>query len=284
MRVDAKANGSVAAGRTTDLKSLELLSRDLAMLATAARYNLDDRSHRARSNADLVRLFFDLAGLAGIDLFVEAGAKEAGASRRARRRFSSARVVAFEANPYTYERFAGGNTEIEYAHLALSDSVGPVTFHVHRDERGAPNPDGQASLLKRDAAPTDRERGFEEVTVDGTTLDTFFADGQCETAAMWIDVEGACGLVLPGARELLAKTAVLIVEVEDREYWGTHQWLREQVVSYLYDFGLVPVARDFQSTHQYNIVLVRAALLDGPSRLRASLARFTSQAFAQSGD
>ncbi len=282
MPVDVHANGSQTAGPNVDLKRVELLSRDLVMLATAAKYNLDDRSQRARSNTNLVRLFFDLAGLAGIDLFVEAGAKEAGASRRARRRFSNARVVAFEANPYTYDRFAGRNSEIEYVHLALSDSAGPVTFNLPRDERGAPTADGQASLLKRDAAPTDRERGFEEVTVDGTTLDAFLADSNYENAAVWIDVEGACGFVLPGARELLAKAAVLIVEVEDHEYWGMQQWLREQVVSYLFDSGLVPVARDFQSTHQYNIVFVRAALLDGPSRMRASLARFTSQAFHQS--
>ena len=120
-----------------------------------------------RSNSNLVRLFFRLAGVAGIDLFVEAGAKEAGASRRAKERFKEARVVAFEANPYTYQKFAGINAKIEYLHLGISDSPGPVTFKVNHDEEGAPIPDGKGSLF--DKGPLGFERKSHDVTVEGTT-------------------------------------------------------------------------------------------------------------------
>jgi len=67
-----------------------------------------------------------------------------------------------------------------------------------------------------------------------------------------------------------------MVEVEDRALWHGGQWMRTDVVSHLYDRGLVPVARDFQSRYQYNIVFVRATALDEFDRLRWALASFRS--------
>jgi FkbM family methyltransferase len=258
-----------------------LISHELAMMAAAAKYNLDDRSHRSHSNKSLVRLFFDLIKIVGVDLFVEAGAKDAAASRRMKAKFPAARVVAFEANPHTYADFEAVNrdTGIEYLQLALSDHLGPVTFNVHRDEAGAPIANGQASLLKREKIHEDIERGFIEATVDAVTLDAFFADHDFTKAAVWIDVEGACKFVLPGARELLSKTAVLIIEVEEQPFWGEGHWLRDQVVTYLFDLGFIPVARDFEYRYQYNIVFVRAELLAEPNLIYEALARFVSRAY-----
>lgn len=259
-----------------------LISHDLAMMATAAKYNLDIRSHRAHSNKSLVRLFFNLIKAIDVDLFVEAGAKEASASRHMKATYPACRVVAFEANPLTYDRFEAVNrgTGIEYLHLALSDHPGPVTFNVHRNEAGAPIANGQGSLLRSEKSREVIERGFIEATVDGVTADGFFAGQSFARAAMWIDVEGACQFVLPGARDLLSRTAVLIVEVEELAFWGEGHWLRHQVVSHLLDLGLVPVARDFEYPHQYNIVFVRADLLAGPNRIYGALARFMSQAYS----
>lgn len=268
-----------------DIKSAALLAYDTAIMSTVARYNLDKPGDRQRSATDLVRFFFELADLIGVDLFVEAGAKDASASRRARKQYPDLRVVAFEANPYTYETFRADNEQakVEYVNKALTDTPGPVTFHVHKDEHGKPIANGQASLLQRNKTYADRERGFHEVTVDGVPLDEYFRDEAFRNAAVWIDVEGACQFVLPGAREMLRKTAVLIIEVEDMAYWGTDHWLREEVVSYIYDLGLVPVARDFEFVHptsgQYNIVFVRADLLAGPTKLRSAIARFRSRAY-----
>ena len=267
-------------GSSTNAKSV-LLSHELAIMATAVKYNLNDKRHRIHSNKSLVRLFFNLTEIIGVDLFVEAGAREASASRHVKAKLPAARVVAFEANPYNYAEFEAINRDagVEYFHLALSDHPGPVTFNVHRDEAGAPRANGQASLLKREKTPADFERGFIEATVDGVTLDAFFADHYFTCAGMWVDVEGACGLVLPGARDLLAKTAVLMIEVEEQQFWGAEHWLREQVVSYLFDLGLVPVARDFEYRYQYNIVFVRAELLAGPNGINNALARFVSRTY-----
>jgi hypothetical protein len=89
--------------------------------------------------------------------------------------------------------------------------------------------------------------------------------------------------VLTGGVATLERAAVVMVEVEDRAFWGAEQWLRPDVVSHLYDRGLVPVARDFQSRYQYNIVFVRADLLD-VDRVRWALTLFTSTGYSAPGE
>ena len=69
-----------------------------------------------------------------------------------------------------------------------------------------------------------------------------------------------------------------MVEVEEQPFWGSEHWLRRQVVSYLFDLGLVPVARDFEYRYQYNILFVRAELLAGPNKICNELACFASRA------
>ena len=267
-------------------KEQTLLTLDQAMFATASRYDLDDLGSRTESHRHLVRFFMDLTRHAAVDVFIEAGAKEAWASRQAKRVLPNCRVVAFEANPFTFRQFVGVNDSVgvEYLNLALTSSPGRVSINVHRDEDGRPLGNGQASLLRRDKERKDRERGFHQEMVDGVALDQFLADQEYERAAIWIDVEGACKFVLSGAPELLAQTAVAMVEVEDAMYWGPDHWLREHVVSYLYDFGLVPIARDFENVNrwssQYNIVFVQEELLRTLSTFRNELARFRSQAYS----
>jgi hypothetical protein len=102
------------------------------------------------------------------------------------------------------------------------------------------------------------------VSVAAVTLDDHLAtDGELRTA-MWVDVEGASGSVLRGARVTLTHTDVVIVEVEERQVWEGAHWLRPTVVEYLVERGLVPVARDLQSRFQHNIVFVRDDLVTRP--------------------
>lgn len=277
------ADLSAPAVDAATLKAATLLSRDLALQGAAANYDLDDRAELARSGRDLSRLFFRLAKIFETDLFIEAGAKDGASSRRARRLLDPKRIVAFEANPFTYRLFEPRNADpalkVEYLHLALSDQPGTVTFNVLRTDDGKPRADGRSSLLKRES---DLERGFEEVSVEATTIDTYLAGQEYERAALWVDVEGAAQQVLSGGRATLERAAVVMIEVEDRRYWGAEQWLREDVTSYLYDRGLVAVARDFQSRYQHNIVLVRDDLLT-VDRARWTITQFYSKAYAAGG-
>jgi FkbM family methyltransferase len=251
---------------------------DLNMLTNAANYDLREKSERKRSVRDLERLFFQAVRAAQPDLFVEAGAKDAGASRRARTILDEARIVAFEANPYVHQQFAARNADqshrVEYRHLALSDAPGRVTFHVRRSPDGEPKADGRGSLKKR----VGDDHGHEQVEVEATTLDAYFTDSDITTCALWVDVEGAADKVLSGARDLLSRAAVVFIEVEHRGdwVWGP-AWTVDDVSAYLFDLGLVAVARDYQTRHQYNVVYVSAPLLHD-HRVRSRLAIHRSAA------
>src|SRR5699024_272176 len=267
---------------TTDSSDF-LAFRDLAMMSTAIKYDLTDKSEKTRSVRDLSRLFFQVSDILDVDLFVEAGAKDAASSRRARRRINPKRIVAFEANPYVYDHYAkanNGDVGVEYEHLALSQEPGSVTFNVMCSEDGTPKANGQASLLKRQEQA---DTGFVEVTVDATTLDRYFEDHDFSRAALWVDVEGAAHAVLSGGTDTLRRTATVMIEVEDRAYWGEQQWLRQDIVSFLYRHGLVPVARDFQSRYQYNIVFVRSDLLN-VDRVRWALTLLSSAGYSSPAD
>jgi FkbM family methyltransferase len=234
---------------------------DLRLLATVTSYDLRDRQERRRSARDLAQLFLRLCESIEPDLMVEAGANSARTSRRVKRRVGTARVVAFEANPYTFERYRLDNppeSGIEYLHLALGDRSGQVRLNVRRTEDGAPRADGHGSLMER---PDDYEHDFESVTVPATNLDEFFGSGTYRRCALWVDVEGAASSVLLGGRELLASTQVVMIEVEDRQYWKG-AWRAPEVMRFLADRDLIPIARDFEYRHQYNLVLVRRELLD----------------------
>ena len=214
-------------------------------------YGVFTAEDRTRSVLDLIELFFDLCELRTIDVFIEAGAKEAAASQRAAD--IGCRAVAFEANPYTHRRFADtlASTSVDYRHQALSDRL---------TEDGTPMAVGQGSLLVR----PDHEPGYQEVTVDAITLDDHIGSLAMPdaTIAMWVDVEGALSQVLGGAAQTLLHTDVLMVEVETVRRWNEQRWLAGDVVEALAEAGLVAVARDVQSRHQHNIVFVRDSLLD----------------------
>ncbi len=239
-----------------------LAAYDLALLANAPNYDLEHPEERARSVRDLEQLFFRAIRLLQPGVFIEAGAKDATASRRARRYLPDARIVAFEANPYVHERFRERNEEpvhrMEYRHLALSDTAGEVTFNVMRGADGRPLANGKGSLKEL----VQHEHGTQQVTVPSTTLDAFFADHRGTPTVMWVDVEGATEQVLGGAPELLADVQLVFIEVEDRDRWvWGPAWTASDVSTFLLQHGLIPVGRDYQSRFQYNLLFARAEVL-----------------------
>jgi FkbM family methyltransferase len=246
-------------GATADARTL-LRAFDVAMLAQAAHYDVGQKDERSRSVKDVELLFFRLLRGLAPPLFIEAGAKDAGSSRRARKMFPDARVVAFEANPYTYRRFAKVNADanaVEYLHLALDREPGTVRFNVRLRRDGKPHADGQGSLTKRFNHPD-----YQQVEVTSTSLDTFFGDFAFERCALWVDVEGANEQVLTGGRGVLQKTSLCLIEIEDRMMWQGQSWHAIETMQAFFAAGLVPVARDFQSKDQYNLLFVREAWLD----------------------
>lgn len=232
------------------------------LLSRMIKHNIIAPEARRESVEDLIELFFSLVEAAGIDAFVEAGAKDGGASSRAVSEFGLSNVVAFEANPYTHKRFHKRLVKagVKHEHLALSETSGTVEFLVRLKEDGTPIADGQGSLLVR----PDHTPGYESVSVEAVTLDEYYADDPSASFAMWVDVEGASSQVLRGGSTLLSRTDLVFIEVEDLQKWDGQEWLHDDVVGFFSEHGLKPVARDTQSRHQFNVLFVSDRALGKP--------------------
>lgn len=224
---------------------------------------------RARSAWHLDELFFRLLEIAEPVLFVEAGAYRADASARVVSRFGQCRVVAFEANPHNHAAYADELTTsgIEYLNLAISDTNRTATFHLRTAVDGEPmRPvSGNSSLLPR----LDETTEYERIEIEAVSLDSYFADTNVAPAALWIDVEGASGPLLAGAADLLTRTSVVKIEVEEEPTWDG-QWLSLDVIAFFLRAGFTPLARDIEYENQFNLVFVSNAFGRDPAVLAAA--------------
>ena len=234
------------------------------MQALAVFLNINDRKDQRRSAHALAKLFFELLGTLSPPLFIEAGARDASVSLRARKVLPNTRVVAFEPNPFNtavFEKeFDYEGNDIEYEHLALADVHGSLRLYVPRTVDGIelPAKNGVSSLLKRASAST----MYDEIEVKAVTLDDFFPAAAAEGCCVWIDVEGASGKVIAGGKRLLTQAQLVMIEVEERPVWQD-QSLVGDVLKLLSTLGLVPVARDFQWwPDNYNVICIRRGLLE----------------------
>lgn len=237
-----------------------------ALSATAVHYDLNDKLDRTRSTKDLQALFFGLQRLMQPEMFIEAGAYDAYASRRIREICRNTRILALEANPYTFktagERYDYKKLGIDYRHTAADETPGSITFQVQKaiGDRELTKSTGNSSLLQR----TDPAVSYETVTVKSTTLNEVAAGAS--SVSMWVDVEGASERVLKGATETLKKTLTAIVEVEIKPFWDG-QWLFLDVCKFMAEHGLYPVARDYEYKHQFNIVFCSEKVFETPDFL-----------------
>lgn len=235
----------------------------------AAAYDLTQPEGRKVSARQLRQVFLNVNRALQPDVFAEAGAHNAATSAKVRGVVADARIIAFEANPHNHAKFSARHDyaalRVEYRLQALTDVVAPVTFKVLVQEGNVVRkPDsGRSSLLAREG---DAAR-YEDVTVPGTTLDAAL-EGVAGRVALWVDVEGAARQVLGGAMATLARTDVVMIEVETRPYWQG-QWLHTDICAHLMGLGLVPVARDFEYRYQFNLLFLRPDALAKPDVLRA---------------
>jgi len=124
---------------------------------------------------------------------------------------ANGKVIAFEPIPLNF-RILSENIElnqcknIQAVNKAVSDRSGRC--------EGAPpieTNSGSFSLLKKEGAPT--------IAVDAVSIDDFLKDRDCSVDFIEIDVEGAEGMVLDGARKTIESYhPTLLVEVH---HFGT---------------------------------------------------------------
>ncbi len=244
---------------------LELIARacDLALLQTAANYDLYSRDDRHASHDWLVELFGRLVTRAiKPELVLELGAFSADFSCGQRPRLPDSQFHAFEANPHNYARY---RSQVEaagvgYHPLAIGEAVGERIFNlvVKRDGKDVSPTRGSNSLRTK---PLDIN--YEEIPVQMVSVDHFVREQGLvgRSAALWIDLEGTAHEALSGAERTLADTSVIFVEVEDHPFW-TGQKLSGEVRTLLARSGFIPLARDFQYKQQYNVIYAKPDLCD----------------------
>jgi FkbM family methyltransferase len=239
----------------------------------------------------LLDVYFDL--LAGFRpaVFCDIGANKGEAGRRARNVLPGAHVFGFEANPGIHARYADINTDdgVTWVNAAVADVDGSLELHIPRVLSRALDGDtlvskrvreardtGKSSLLKRD-----EDAEYETLTVRALTLDGYLGEHAPEgRVALWIDVEGAAHSVLKGGSATLARTDLVVLEVEGFGFWRD-QSLALKVLNHLQAMGFVPVLRDREyNDAQFNVICLRDTpeLADHQRRIGAAVTLQTNVA------
>lgn len=218
----------------------------------------------------LLAIFYSLLSEAKPSVFCDIGANQGEAGRRALRVVPGIRVISFEANPEIHRQYREINEQagVRWMNLAVSDEIGQVALNIPRTldralidgrlvqgKRAEARDTGKSSLLLRDENAT-----YDTVMVSAATLDAFLADeAPSQSLALWIDVEGAASKVLNGAHQAMARTDLLLVEVEGFAFWKD-QKLIDEILDLLKRQGFVPVLRDREyGDAQFNVLFLRSA-------------------------
>lgn len=163
-------------------------------------------------------------------LVLEIGCNEADDTTKFLQEMPDATYHCFEPDPRAIAKFRAkqlpGNVRLY--ELALSDQIGQVPFHQsdgHPDgkfwKNYGPHWDKSGSLL-----PNDRHTKFcrwmsflPPIMVQTTTLDIWAAEHLAPKAVVdfiWMDVQGAEGMVLTGGRETIRRTRFVFAECDPR--------------------------------------------------------------------
>lgn len=225
--------------------------------ALSQRFDLSTNEGRLQSITWLADLYLSLVTTAlRPALSLELGARRAEFSVAVKAALPDCQAHALEANPYVFQRFARDlqGTDVIYSNLALGERTGEAVFKVQRKKNGEDRSPikGINSFRTRTG-----DYVYEDVPVAMTTVDDYVrANALSELpAVMWIDVEGYAFEVLTGATATLTQTDAVFIEVEDNERW-IGQKTAPAIYAQLAGAGFTPVARDYQSVQQYNVLFL----------------------------
>lgn len=232
----------------------------LQLAQQASLYDLTFMSGRSVSREQVERLFFRMLEELPVTTTLELGAHEGTFSRTVKEKFPERTARAYEANPQVYAHFfLEGDLErsgVEYIHTAVGAKNGSAAFHIYDrlDGKDEPRDSRRQSLLQR----TDtQDAHYTTVWVPLARLDSLCARDEASARyALWIDVEGASAQVLDGAAATLEKTLLLYIEMESRPKFAG-QSIDRDILARLLEADFLPVARDFQFRHQYNMLFVK---------------------------
>jgi FkbM family methyltransferase len=249
---------------------------DLVLMQQAALVKIKDRADRRASRDALQGLFIDLQTAIAPQLTLEIGAMDAAFSRKMAA--SGITAYAFEANSYNFAKFgpkiAALGLPVHYTHMAICDVDGQVQFQLRKtvDGKDISPIQGNNSLMQRNKAMAEVE--YETITVPACKLDTFLTSHDLgkKTFSAWIDVEGALSRVTAGFGAALRHCQSILVELEEISYWDG-QMLYADAMDYFIGQGFVPVARDFEARHQFNVLFLAEKQMQSP-KVRAALTKY----------
>jgi FkbM family methyltransferase len=212
----------------------------------------------------VIQYFREVCRAVDPTLGLELGAHEGRFSAWLKATFPAARCLALEANPYVFdvhrERLTG--LGVEYRNLAAGPSTGTLDLIIPT-ELGRKRKPGRRGPMASLNVHT-RTKSQEVVSVDAVRVDDLVHPEDSHRIVAWIDVEGAAGQVLQGSREVLSRASAVYIEVENSTTWEG-QWLDTDVAAFFADLDMVPVIRDLQRPHQYNVVFVEQRLAANPA-------------------
>ena len=206
------------------------------------------RKVKKLTNSDLIDFFHKEVRHIQPTVFIEVGCREGEASIITKNCIPSCKVFAYEAGKETYDLFHEQIAEADVIHknLAISNEKGSGSFYKNKDRPTI----GSNSLMTR----INRGAWTDEQKVSKNTLDNLH-NTNSESFCLWIDAEGHGYEVLQGAKEVLKKTQLVFIEVEETEHW-INQKLDRDILEFLAnDFDAV--ARDQEYPKQYNLVFKR---------------------------
>lgn len=222
------------------------------------------RFNKRQVGTRVARYFRELCRTVEPTIGLELGAHEGRFSAWLKETCPAARCLALEANPYVYdvhrERLTG--LGVEYRNLAAGPSTGTLDLIIPT-ELGRKRKPGRRGPMASLNVHT-RTKSQEVVTVDAVRVDDLVHPEDSDRIVAWIDVEGAAGQVLQGSREVLSRASAVYIEVENSTTWEG-QWLDTDVAAFFADLDMVPVIRDLQRPHQYNVVFVDQRLAADPN-------------------
>ena len=216
------------------------------------------RGLRWQTGSLLEAAFLELAAGLKPDLSVEIGAHEASFSICIKRLRPQVQALAFEANPYVFEKFSNApdNTlkMIEYKNVAICDRTGFVDLHIPTlwPQGAFGKTNAISSLLPR----INQGFKYETIRVPSSTLDEAVANIDFSTAVAWIDTEGAQRDVVTGGSDFFTRASAVYIEVETKEVWAG-QPLESEISKLLGRHGFMPVLRDNLAKIQFNVIYIK---------------------------
>jgi FkbM family methyltransferase len=217
------------------------------------------------NNKNIVDLFEQLCIAIKPDIFLEIGAHGAEFSSLLASKLANTKIYAFEANSHVYEKYKNRvDPKVIYINKAVGIDSQNKNIYI---PRSIPSGDGFMNLSLVNLTTSLKKRENDKVTSDVeicecTTVDDVIYSGPSpKKAILWIDVEGAVGEVLFGAhRALKGDVAALFIEIEKVSAWSG-QWLAPEIDQYLEMLGFVQLARDSETSWQFNQIYIKKEYL-----------------------